>query len=60
MADAERLPPRADHLVRLIDLWGQLQRARDPKERRSLEQRIREEAEAYKRMTDHVVTPHES
>jgi hypothetical protein len=59
MADAEHLTPRAEHLARLLDLWGQLQHARDPKERRSLERRIREESDAYKRMTEHV-KPYES
>ena len=61
MADAENIPPRAsEHLARLLDLWGQLQHAHNPKERLALEQRIREESDAYKRVTDHGFKPQES
>jgi hypothetical protein len=61
MADAENIPPRAsEHLARLLDLWGQLKQAHDPKERLALEQRIREESDAYKRATDRVFKPEES
>ena len=61
MADAEHLTPRArEHLARLTRLWVQLQHAHDPNERLALEKRIREESEAYKRVTDRLFKPEES
>ncbi len=38
----------SERLTRIRELWIQLTQARDQKERELLEQRIREEAEAFK------------
>jgi hypothetical protein len=43
--------PASERLTHIRALWAQLQQTGDPKQRALLEQRIRNEAEAYKRAT---------
>ena len=41
----------SERLTHIRELWAQLQHVRDPKERALLEQRLRDEADAYKQAT---------